>query len=157
MQTPIAATASITVAALPATTLAAALAIDPVSTVLTRGIIPGVRSVKGQTGPWSSPGQTRTLTLTDGSTVEETLVALHADGYRYRIAKFSGLFRFIVAEANARFDVAAHAGGSTLTWTYAFTPKGAMAAAILSFLVDSQWNGFMDAALSRLKPAIERA
>ncbi len=157
MQKPIAAIASITVAAAPAATLAAALAIDPVSIVLARGILPGVRSIQGQTGPWSSPGQTRTLTLTDGSTVEETLVALHADGYRYRIAKFSGPFRFLVTEANARFDVAAHTGGSALTWTYAFDPKGALAAAILSFLVDSQWNGFMDAALARLKPTIERA
>jgi hypothetical protein len=157
MQKPIAAAASIAVDAAPATTRAAALALDPVKIVQPRGLIPGVRALAGQTAPWTTAGQTRTLTLSDGSTVVETLAALEADGYRYRVSDFSGPFRFLVKEAHARFAVAPRGEGSTLTWTYAFTPKGGLAAAILSFLVDSQWNGFMDATLRRLKDDIERA
>ncbi len=156
MQEPIQAAASIAVVADPATTLAAALALEPVRIVQARGLIPGVKSLAGQTGAWSAAGQTRRLTLTDGSTAVETLIALESDGYRYRISDFSGLFNLIVKEANARFSVAPHGEGSLLTWTYEFMPKGGLAAAILSFLVDSQWNGFMDAALERLKGDIER-
>jgi hypothetical protein len=157
MQKPVAAAASIAVSADPAKVRAAALALDPVKIVQPKGLLPGVRSVAGVTAPWSAPGQTRTLTLTDGSTLAETLVAIEEDGYRYRGSDYSGPFRFLVKEANARFAVAPRGDGATLTWTYEFTPKGGLAAAILSFLVDSQWNAFMDAALARLKADIERA
>lgn len=157
MQTPIAATATIPVNASPDRTRAAALALDPVRIVRARGLIPGVTAVSGQTGPWSAEGQTRRLTLSDGATAEETLIALEPGGYRYRVANFTGPFRFLVKEANARFEIAPRAEGSMLTWSYEFTPTGGLAAAILSFLVDSQWNAFMDAALERLKSEIERA
>ncbi len=156
MQEPIKAAASIALAADAGTTRAAALAFDPAKIVQKRGLIPGVKSVSGQTVPWSAAGQTRTLTLSDGSTVVESLVALEPDGYRYRISDFSGPLKYIVKEAHARFAIAPRGEGSILTWTYEFTPKGRLAAAILSFLVDSQWNGFMDAALARLKENIER-
>lgn len=157
MMKPIGAAASITLAASPAKTLAAALALDPAKIVAKRGPIPGVKSVTGQTGAWSAPGQTRQLTLTDGTRAEETLTGLDANGYRYRIGKFTGLFSRIVKEAHARFEVTPRGDGSVLTWTYEFHPKGGLSAAILSFLVDSQWNAFMDAALARLKAEIERA
>ncbi|MFN3960133.1 MAG: SRPBCC family protein [Parvularculaceae bacterium] len=157
MHKPIAAAASIAVSADPATVRAATLALDPVRIVQAKGFLPGVRSVVGVTAPWSAPGQTRTLTLTDGSTLTETLVAIEEDGYRYRGSDYSGPFRFLVKEANARFAVAPRADGATLSWTYEFTPKSGLAAAILSFLVDSQWNAFMDATLERLKADIERA
>lgn len=154
---PIPASASIAVNASPAKTLAAALAFDPARIVQKRGLIPGVKSATGQTGAWSAPGQTRQLTLTDGARAEETLIALDPAGYRYRIGNFTGLFSHIVKEAHARFEVTPRGDGSALTWTYEFLPKGGLSAAILSFLVDSQWNAFMDAALERLKAEIERA
>lgn len=157
MPDPILASASIGINASPEKTLAAALALDPARIVARRGLIPGVKSVSGQTGPWSAPGQTRLLTLTDGSRAEETLTALEPNGYRYRIGTFTGPFALIVKEANARFEVAPRGEGSALVWTYEFQPKGGLSAAILSFLVDSQWNAFMDAALERLKADIERA
>ncbi|MDZ7628734.1 MAG: SRPBCC family protein [Parvularculaceae bacterium] len=156
MSNSIAATASIVVNASQDKTRAAALALDPVSIVRARGLIPGVKSISGHTGAWSAEGQTRKLSLSDGATAEEMLVALTPNGYRYRIANFTGPFRLLVREAKAQFEVTPRAEGSLLTWSYAFTAKGGLAAAILSFLVDSQWNAFMDAALERLKTEIER-
>jgi len=157
MPKPIAAAASIAINASPARVFAATLALDPATIVQKKGLIPGVRSVAGQTGAWSAVGQSRKLTLTDGAGAEETLIALEPNGYRYRVAAFTGPFSHIVRDANARFEVAPRGEGSMLTWTYEFTPKGSLSAAILSFLVDSQWNAFMDAALLRLKDEIERA
>jgi hypothetical protein len=157
MPEPIAAVASISVNASPEKSRAAALALDPVKVVRARGLIPGVKAVSGQTGAWSAQGQTRTLTLTDGATAEETLVALEPGGYRYRIGNFTGPFARLVKEAHARFETAPRGDGSILTWTYEFHAKGGLSAAILSFLVDSQWNAYMDAALARLKDGIERA
>jgi carbon monoxide dehydrogenase subunit G len=157
MLKPIRAAASIAVNASQTAALEAILALDPVRIVAKRGLIPGVKSVDGQTGAWSAPGQTRRLLLTDGARAEETLIAIDSSGYRYRIDKFTGPFSHIVKEANARFEVAPRGEGSTLAWTYEFQPKGGLSAAILSFLVDSQWNAFMDAALERLKADIESA
>ncbi len=157
MSKSIAAAASVAVNAAPAKTFAAALALDPVRIVQPKGMIPGVASVAGQSGPWSMEGQTRTMTLTDKGSVEETLIEIEPLGYRYRIGNFTGPFRMLVREARARFYVQPRGEGSLLTWTYEFEPKGAIAATILSFLVDSQWNAFMDATLQRLKDEIERA
>jgi len=157
MPKPIAAVASITMNASPAAVFAAVLALDPVTVVKAKGLIPGVKSVSGQTGGWSAAGQTRTLTLSDGAAAQETLIALEPQGYRYRVSGFTGLFSRLVREANARFDVTPRGEGSMLTWAYEFTPKGPLAGVILSFLVDSQWNAYMDAALEHLKGEIERA
>lgn len=157
MSDPIAAAASISVNASPEKTRAAALALDPVKIVRARGLIPGVKAVSGQTGAWSAEGQTRRLTLTDGATAVETLVALEPQGYRYRIGEFTGPFARLVKEATARFEVTPRGEGSIVSWTYEFHARGGLSAAILSFLVDSQWNAYMDAALERLKDEIERA
>ncbi len=157
MARPVAAAASIDINASPERTRAASLALDPVRIVRAQGLLPGVRAVSGQRDAWSAEGQMRVLTLTDGATAEETLLALEPGGYRYRIAGFTGPFARLASHAEARFEAAPRGEGTRLSWTYEFHPKGAVSAAILSFLVDGWWNAFMEAALTRLKDEIERA
>jgi hypothetical protein len=155
MPEPIVAAASIFVNASPEITLGKALGFDVPSVVQKRGLLPGVRSVSGATGAWAKAGEKRQLTLTDGSRVEETLVEISPAGYAYRVTNFTGPFKFLVKEANASFAVEPRRDGAMLTWTYEFLPSSAIASPIISFLVDTGWNDWMDAALERLKDAIE--
>lgn len=155
MPDPIVADTSIFIKAPVDKTFALALGFDAPAIVRPQGLLPGVKSVAGTTGAWSKAGQKRTLTLTDGSSVEETLVEVGPASYKYRVANFSGPFKFLVKEANAAFAVEPRQNGSTLIWTYEFTPSSALAAPIVSVIASSFWTGWMDAALERLKDALE--
>ena len=155
MPDPVVADASIFIKAPADKTFALALGFDAPAIVRPQGLLPGVRSVAGTIGAWSKAGQQRTLTLTDGSSVEETLIEVGPASYRYRVANFSGPFKFLVKEANAAFAVEPRQNGSTLIWTYEFAPTSALAAPIVSLIASSFWTGWMDAALERLKDALE--
>lgn len=157
MSKPIKSAAAVLVSAPVERAFAAALGFDAPSIVRPQGLLPGVRSVEGTTGAWNAPGETRRLTLTDGSMVEETLLDVRADSYRYRVAGFTGPFRFLVREAKGEFAVAPAPGGANLTWTYEFQPTSSLAAPIVSFIADVLWAPWMSAALGRLKAAIEAA
>jgi hypothetical protein len=157
MPEPITTTASIFVRRAPEKVLERAMDFDAPSVVRKRGLLPGVRSVSGATGAWTNVGQKRQLVLTDGSRVEETLVDITPSSYAYRVADFTGPIRLLVREAKASFAVEPRRDGSMLTWTYEFKPKSALAAPIISFLVDTAYNAWMDAGLERLKDAIEAA
>ncbi|NWG93073.1 MAG: SRPBCC family protein [Parvularculaceae bacterium] len=132
-----------------------ALGFDAPSIVRKRGPLPGVKSVSGTTGAWSSAGQKRKLTLTDGSGVEETLIEVGPSSYKYRVGALTGPFKFLVKEMNASFEVEPRKDGSMLTWTYAFTPASPLAAPVVSFIADALWPQWMDAALERMKDALE--
>jgi hypothetical protein len=118
------------------------------------GPIPGVAIVSGASA-WSTPGDTRQLTLTDRSKVEETLTELTETSYSYRVAKFTSLFRFLVLDANAKFEAAPGLAGAVLTWTYAFRPNSWTAAYIVGRMTRGPYTRFMQAAIERLKAHIE--
>lgn len=137
------------------TTFAFALGFDVPAIVQKQGLLPGVRAVSGTTGAWSSAGQKRSLTLSDGSGVEETLIEVGTSSYKYRVGALTGPFKFLVKEMNASFEVEPRKDGSMLTWTYAFTPTSPLAGPIVSFIADALWPQWMDAALERMKDALE--
>lgn len=155
MPNPVVSDSSIFIKAPVEKTFAMALGFDAPAIVRPKGLLPGVKSVAGTIGAWSKVGETRRLSLTDGSSVEETLVEIGPSSYKYRVGEFSGPFKYLVKEANASFAVEQRQNGSALTWSYKFTPTSAMAAAVVSFIASSLWTGWMDAALERLKAAIE--
>lgn len=155
MPDPVVSNSSIFIKAPVEKTFAMALGFDAPAIVRPKGLLPGVKSVAGTIGAWSKAGETRSLSLTDGSSVEETLIEVGPASYKYRVANFSGPFKYLVKEANASFAVEPRQNGSALTWSYEFTPISAMAAPIVSFIASSLWPGWMDAALERLKEAIE--
>ncbi len=155
MPDPIVSDSSIFIKAPVDKTFALALGFDVPAIIKRQGLLPGVKSVAGTAGAWSQAGQKRILTLTDGSNVEETLIEVAPSSYKYRVANFSGPFKFLVKEANAAFAAEPRQNGSTLIWTYEFTPTSALAAPIVSVIASSLWTGWMDAALERLKDVLE--
>jgi hypothetical protein len=132
-----------------------ALGFDVPAIVQKRGMLPGVKSLSGATSAWSTAGQKRKLILTDGSTAEETLIEIGPSSYKYRVGGLTGPFKFLVKEMNASFEVEPRKDGSFMTWTYAFTPTSPLAGPIVSFIADALWPQWMDAALERMKDALE--
>ncbi len=154
MTAAICADASIFISAPVEKTFATARSFDAPRIVRRKGLLPGVRSVDGP-DRWGDVGDRRRLTLTDGSGVEETLLDLGAQSYRYRVSGFSGPFRFLVKEAQASFVVERQGEGSILRWSYEFAPTSPFAAPVVSFIAGAPWIQWMDAALERIKDEAE--
>jgi len=113
------------------------------------GFLPGVVGVRDATGAWDAAGQTRTLLLSDGGSVRETLREVTAPLFAYDLSRFTGVFGALVASARAEWRVLGAGPGSTIAWTYSFTAKpgrGALVAAIVSLA----WGPYM----RRVLPAI---
>lgn len=113
------------------------------------GVLPAVIEVRDQTGPWDAAGQTRTLVLSDGGTLRETLTSAEAPLFAYDLARFTGFFGRLVAGARSEWRVAPEGDGSSIAWTYAFTPlrgRGLIVGAIVRFA----WGPYMRRVLPRI-------
>lgn len=94
---------------------------DPSSFFPKFGPLPAVVAVRNQTGAWDAVGQSRTLELSDGSTVVERLTVVDSPRrFAYRLSDFTGMFGSLVAFAEAEWDFDASIEGTRIRWTYAF-------------------------------------
>ena len=106
-------------------------------------VIPAVVAVTDQSGAWDAPGQTRTLHLSDGSTVVETTTDVERPGFfAYELTDFTKVFGPLVDHARAewRFDPAD--GGTRITWTYTFFGRPGRGW-IVGLIVRAAWAAYM--------------
>lgn len=100
------------------------------------GLLPAVVAVRDQTGGWDAAGQTRTLELSDGSSLTETLRSAEYPVFAYDLTEFTKLFGVLVAHGHSEWLVAPEEGGSSISWTYSFTSRpgwGLVVAAVVRF------------------------
>lgn len=143
------ASASALVAATPEVVFPRLRAHDPTRFYPRWGVLPAVVEVRGQTGDWDAVGQTRTLVLSDGGTVTETLTSAESPLFAYDLSRFTGVFGHLVVGARAKWRVTPVGDGSRIDWTYGFEPlpaRGALVAAIVRLA----WAPYM----RRVLPAI---
>jgi hypothetical protein len=94
---------------------------DPTRFYPKYGVLPAVVAVRNQTGAWDAPGQSRTLELSDGSTVVERLTIVDPPRrFAYRLSDFTGKFGGLVAFAEAEWDFDASVEGTRIRWTYSY-------------------------------------
>ena len=116
------------------------------------GPLPGVVDVRGQVGDWSSVGKTRTLILSDGGSVIETLTDVSPlEFFGYNLSEFQGLFGKLVAGARAEWDFWEQDGGTGIRWSYSFTARPGAGFAV-SLVVRLFWARYM----ARVLPVIVR-
>jgi hypothetical protein len=106
------------------------------------GVLPAVVAVRDQTGGWDAAGQTRTLVLSDGGTVRETLRVVTEPLFAYDLSDFTGVFGVLVAGARSEWRVVAEGEGSSIAWTYAFTSKPGWGL-VLAAIVSLAWAPYM--------------
>jgi hypothetical protein len=112
-------------------------------------VLPGVVEVRGQSGAWDAVGQTRTLVLSDGGTVKETLRLVTLPLFAYDLSTFTGFFGRLVATGRSEWRVVEHPEGSTIEWTYTFTAKPGWGFAVAA-IMRLAWAPYM----RRVLPAI---
>lgn len=120
-------------------------------------LIPGVRAVVVQDGPWTCPGSHRRLLLTNGSsTSEEVLVCDLPNRFVYRMTGLSSPMTFLVTHVDGEWHCAPSVASSTkLRWTYAFADRGLLARLALRAMIVLLWRGYMRSALTQVVRAAE--
>lgn len=143
------ASAAASVAAPPDVVFPRLRAHDPTRFYPRSGVLPAVVDVRDQTGDWDTAGRSRTLVLSDGGTLVETLVSAEPPLFAYDLSRFTGLFGGLVASGRSEWRVTADGDGSSIAWTYSFTAlpgRGMPVAAIVRLA----WGPYM----RRVLPAI---
>ncbi len=114
------------------------------------GPIPPIKAVHGQTGDWSTVGQTRTVALVGGGGMRETLTRVDApDAFGYTLSEVRGPMAALIDHVEGVWEFGAHGTGTLVTWRWTLHPKSALSAPALPVFARI-WRGYAKQALETL-------
>jgi hypothetical protein len=121
------------------------------------GPLPSVIGTQNQVGAWNAVGQTRTVHLSDHSSVQELLTGYkHPRYFSYKVSDFTGSLRFLAASADGEWWFNIGSSGQThIKWRYAFNPRSTLAVPVLWLITHIFWRNYMHQALQLSKTQIE--
>jgi hypothetical protein len=120
------------------------------------GPLPAVIDVRDQTGSWDTPGRTRTLVLSDGGSVIETITDAHSPMvFAYTLSNFQKLFGALVSGARAEWRFDRVSTGTTIRWSYTFFGKPGRGW-IVSLIVRLFWAPYMRKVLPSIAAEVNR-
>ena len=100
------------------------------------GLLPGVVRTSGNTGPWDSPGSSRTVHLADGTTARETVTAYaRPRHFSYRTDQYTFALRHFANSAVGEWWFDELLDRTHVKWTYTFNSKGILTVPILKLFV----------------------
>jgi len=130
--------------------------LDPTMFYPGRWPLPAVVSVEDQSGSWDAPGRSRTLMLSDGGRVVETITdAISPDLFAYELTDFQKLFGRLVSGARAEWRFEPEAGGTSIRWAYTFFALPGRTA-IVRAIVKLFWAPYMRRVLPPIAREVER-
>jgi len=117
---------------------------------------PAVREVTDEPDEWGTVGHTRTIVLTDGSTLRETLTSVdRPTGYTYLLDDLQGTLRPWVRTVDGAWSVTPEGTGARIGWAWTLHPKAAPARLTLN-VIGRMWKGYADRALVELESILMR-
>lgn len=130
--------------------------IDPTRFYPRFSIIPATVAVRDQSGPWNVVGQTRTLLLSDGGYVVETITdVVEPTFFAYELTGFQKVFKVLVDHARAEWTFTAVDGGTLVSWSYEFFPRKRWGW-LLGIIVARTWEPYMRSVLPEIVHEAER-
>lgn len=124
----------------------------PLTDIFSRryGLLPPIKDVRRQDGPWGQVGQSRTVLTTDGGTMRERLIDVDAPrSFSYQLSDISGPLRPLVDTIDGRWEFVSRGTGTVITWRWTLHPSGQVAARIVP-LIGLMWHGYARQALELL-------
>lgn len=98
--------------------------LDPTQFYPRFGPLPAVVEVREQSGRWNSVGRTRTLMLSDGGHVIETITETAPPAlFAYELSDFQKLFGALVSGARAEWRFEPIESGTAIRWSYTFSAR----------------------------------
>ena len=120
--------------------------------------MPGVTNTTDTTGPWDTPGSTRSVHLTDGNTVRETVTTATApDYFAYRLTEFSNpMIKMVCREARGQWWFTDRDNGLYAKWTYTAEATNLLGWFVLFPVIKLLWHRYMEAAMAATKARAEK-
>lgn len=110
-----------------------------------------IAEVRDQAGAWDTAGQTRTIVLADGATMQETLTAIDApSSFSYEITPLSGPLKLLVGHVAGRWSFSPAGTGTRITWSWDVTPASS-AASFAMPVFGWMWKGYARQSLEDLE------
>jgi Polyketide cyclase / dehydrase and lipid transport len=152
------ATVKITVTANQADAFKYIVPIDLTSIFKGYGPLPSVTGIENQVGDWDASGQTRTVHLSDRSSIQELLTKYeHPRYFSYTVSGFTSVLGFLTTSANGEWWFSTNSSGqTTIEWCYTFNARSVLAAPILWLITHLLWRNYMNNALQQSKALIEQ-
>jgi len=114
------------------------------------GPIPPIKAVHGQAGDWATVGQTRTISLTGGGTLRETLTRVDPPhSFGYTLDNIRSALTPLIDHVEGEWIFAPHGTGTNVTWRWTLHPKSALTAPLLP-VFGRIWRGYARQALETL-------
>lgn len=113
-------------------------------------VIAPIVEVTGQQGEWgTSVGQTRTIKMSDGGNMLETLTVIdEPNHFGYTISNVKGMLKLLVSSAEGLWAFAPDGDGTRITWSWEVTPTkvGRLAMPVFARL----WSGMAGQAMDEI-------
>ncbi|WP_374947433.1 SRPBCC family protein [Agreia sp.] len=131
-----------------------ALQTSPVQFYPAFGPLPAVIEVVGQPETWDTVGYTRTLRLSDGGSVVETITDASAELFAYDLSDFQRILGRLVSGARAEWTFTPAGSGTEIRWSYVFFPLPGRAFVVRA-IVRLFWARYMRRVLAVIVETIE--
>jgi hypothetical protein len=104
--------------------------------------IPPIKGVRDQAGPWTTPGQTRTIALADGGTMrEELLEVTRPHRFAYRITEITGPMKPLATSLDGAWELEPAGTGVRITWSWTVHPAGRLGSLAMP-VFRRMWQGY---------------
>jgi Polyketide cyclase / dehydrase and lipid transport len=123
----------------------------PLTTIFCRrfALLPPIRQVRGQDGPWGTVGQTREVVTADGGTMREVLIDVDApNAFSYRLSDITGPMRPLVEGIEGRWEFTPKGTGTLVTWRW--TLHATAVGAPVMPLIAKMWRSYARQGLEEL-------
>lgn len=124
----------------------------PLPTLFRRwyGPIPPIKDVRDQTGDWQQVGAPRTIVLTGGGTMRETLTSVDPPtSFTYTITGITGPMSPLIDHVEGAWMFTPQGTGTKVTWRWTLHRKSALTAPALPVFA-KLWQGYARQSLESL-------
>jgi hypothetical protein len=113
--------------------------------------IPPIREIRDQEGEWGILGQTRTIKLSDGGTMRETLTSIDRPAsFGYRISDVTGPMKPLVTEISGEWRFDPVGTGVRITWAWTVHPRGRLGGLAMPVFA-RMWRGYARQAMDEIE------